>query len=377
MSRSEQNDRLEERGLLGDEHSRWHAVARTHVGLVRSSNQDRFLLDEQEGGLLCAVADGMGGHAGGERASGVALSVFAEEVAKGWKEGDDIPSLLAEAARRAHEAVREEGGSDPELRGMGTTLVGVMLEETADGSFLNVGDSRLYLYRNGELRRISRDHSLVADLVAKGEITEEEAATHPRRNVLTMALGIDHTFAPQAGPLPVEPGDLLLLASDGLHGMISDRDIARILAADWSLEARCNSLIEAALDAGGRDNVTVLLLARHPKKGATAAIGLPDGGSSWLLVPLILLLVLGLLRLISSDGGFGETVEPYPVDSLMQEVGVETSAGDTLIPDSLRGFPFDRNRRVLDSNSQPTPGDFVGDSLLLDTARIGTGRNHQ
>ena len=360
-------DRSNERGSLGNGGSVWQVAARSHVGLKRSSNQDRFLIDRHGERFVGVVADGMGGHAGGETASGIALERLAAIL-------DDAPlpsaaeaaTLLERGAVEGNEEIRSAGDADPELRGMGTTLVGLVVDDTASGAFLNVGDSRLYRMRGGELSQLSHDHSVVADLVRQGEITPEEAAVHPRRNVLTRALGVERRVEPQVGSLEVEPGDLFLLSSDGLHGMISDRDIARILSADWTLEARCDSLVEAALDAGGADNVTVVLLQRHTGPIGRGIAAAASGG--WLLLPLLLLALLVLLRIISTDGSFdGEPRTPYPVDSLMQPIDEAAARGADTIPDSLRGFPFDRNRSLIDSTLQPTPGDIIDNPDLVDT----------
>lgn len=362
-------DRGDDRGSLGDERSVWQISARTHVGLKRTANQDRFLLDQEGESILCAVADGMGGPAGGETASRIALERFAAAVrAEEFADAAAAGRYLERGAVTAHDEIRSVADSDPDLRGMGTTLVGLAVDRGERGSFVNVGDSRLYRMRRGELSRLSYDHSVVADLVRRGEITSEEAAVHPRRNVLTMALGVDHRLDPQVEGFTVEPGDIYLLSSDGLHGMISDRDIARILAADWTVEARCSSLVEAALDAGGSDNVTVVLLERSSKPVRPSGFSGGAAGGAWLLLPLALLALLVMLRLISTDGRFDdEQPDRYPVDSLMQEFESEVGRGIDTIPDSLRGFPFARNRILLDSNLQPTPGDIVEDPELSDS----------
>lgn len=363
-------ERGDDRGSLGDERGVWQISARTHVGLKRSANQDRFLLDREGESILCAVADGMGGPAGGETASRIALERFAAVVrAEELPDAAAAGHVLERGVATAHDEIRAVADSDPDLRGMGTTLVGLAVDRGELGAFVNVGDSRLYRMRRGELSRLSQDHSVVADLVRQGEITPEEAAIHPRRNVLTMALGVDHRLSPQSERFTVEPGDTYLLSSDGLHGMISDRDIARILTADWTVEARCDSLVEAALDAGGSDNVTVVLLQRSSMPVGRS--GFPGGGAgegAWLLLPLALLALLVVLRIVSTDGRFGdEQPDPYPVDSMMLEFEREVGRGIDTIPDSLRGFPFDRNRLLLDSSLQPTPGDIVDDPELADS----------
>lgn len=342
----------EDRTETGSEKSLWRAAARTHLGLRRESNQDRFLIAERgEDHLLVAVADGMGGVAGGEVASRLGLEVFEANLA----EGGIRRERLREAVLAADNAITGESVVRADLAGMGTTLVA--LEARADGmlSWLNVGDSRIYRAQGESLEQISSDHSLVADLVRARQITPEEAETHPRRNVLTMALGADKTLDPETGDLETVPGDRFLLCSDGLHGMIPDRDIARILTADWDINARCDSLVEAALDAGGTDNVTVLILERHPSRRAAVLSG-GDGAAGnastiWLSIPLALILLLLILRLLSSDGGFGYVpVDPAPSDTTHIELDLPI-VGDQL----------------LDSNTQLTPGDIVRDPLWSDS----------
>ncbi len=342
----------EDRTESGSEKSLWHAAARTHVGLRRESNQDRFLIRERGADhLLVAVADGMGGVAGGEVASRLGLEVFEASLVEEGGRGE----MIRQAAVAADNAIMGESAARPDLAGMGTTLVAI--EARADGSitWLNIGDSRIYRARGESLEQVSHDHSLVADLVRAGEITPEEAENHPRRNVLTMALGADKSLDPEIAGLETEPGDRFLLCSDGLHGMIPDRDITRILTADWDINARCDSLVEAALDAGGKDNVTVLILERHPSARAaiTSSEDATDGNDStlWLLLPLALLLLLVILRFLSTDGGFGyEPDDPAPTDTTRIELDL----------------PIDREQ-LLDSNTQLTPGDIVGDPLWSDS----------
>ena len=338
----------EDRREAGSQKSLWRAAARTHIGLRREANQDRFLLRERgDDHLLAAVADGMGGVAGGEIASRIALETFERSYGAG---------SMREAAIAADRAITGESSARPDLAGMGTTLV--VADATPDGhlTWMNIGDSRLYRLRGESLEQVSNDHSLVADLVRSGDLTPEEAESHPRRNVLTMALGAEKSLDPETGRIASEPGDRFLICSDGLHGMVPDREILRILAADWDINARCDSLVEAALDAGGVDNVTVLILERHPSRRAAASVtdeenSTSNDSSRWLLLPLVLLFLLVILRLLSSNGGFGYEPAPGdPVDSLQIELD----------------RPID-GEQILDSNTQLTPGDIVRDPLWSDS----------
>ena len=297
-------------------------VARTDVGLRRVANQDDFAILDENDGLLLVLCDGMGGHAGGERAAAIAT----EMLVRG---GRGAGASLGKSALRAHEAIRAAASADSNLTGMGTTLVAA--DVAADGRvrFVNVGDSRIWLHRAGRLEQVSSDHSVVSEMVRRGEISVTEAEEHPRRNVLTMALGVTPSIQPQVGEIVLEDGDLLLLSSDGLHGMIDDRSIARILQADWELAARTDALVDAALDAGGKDNVTVVLLEYSGGGRMPASAQALPGTSKWMLVPRALAALLLFLTILESSG-------PDQPDLL--DPGVELE----IVPDSV---------------VQPTPGE--------------------
>ncbi len=223
----------------------------THVGRVRSGNEDAVYPNGQgssAGTVLVGVADGMGGHVGGEIASRTAL-----EAATG---ADGTP---AERVTAANGAVVAKALAEPELAGMGTTLT---LVELGDGGarFAHVGDSRAYVFRDGELRQITTDHSLIAELLASGRITEDDAATHPQRSVVTRALGMARFVRVDTFHEELEAGDRLLLCSDGLTTMIDDDAIAELLADSDTPESAAWALIEAANDAGGVDNISVAVV---------------------------------------------------------------------------------------------------------------------
>jgi protein phosphatase len=221
----------------------------TDVGIVRDHNEDGYLVDDGLG--LVAVADGMGGHRGGEVASATALeALHASFAASGG---------LRDAVLAANDAVLERADDD-NLRGMGTTLTAGVFGD--DGTLLigHVGDSRAYLLRDGELSRITTDHSLVEELVAAGELTEEEAERDPRRSMITRAIGLDGDLAVDLYPVVLVPGDRVILCSDGLSNMVSDAGIADILGADDDPATAAQRLIDAANAGGGIDNTTVLVL---------------------------------------------------------------------------------------------------------------------
>ena len=219
--------------------------ARTDVGRVRKGNEDSFTAQEP----LFAVADGMGGHQGGEVASSVALEIL--------ETGD---GTLEELVRRANDEVFRRAAQDPRLAGMGTTLTAIR----RDGDVLrlaHVGDSRAYLLRDDSIQRLTKDHTVVERLVDEGRLTSEEAEIHPQRSILTRALGVDDSLQVDQGAIEPQPGDRLLLCSDGLTGMIDEEAITRILAehAD-DPQAAADALVDAANAAGGQDNITAVVI---------------------------------------------------------------------------------------------------------------------
>mgnify|MGYP001449048663 FL=1 len=194
----------------------------THVGMVRQNNQDSLLMAPEA--EVYGVADGMGGHQGGEVASAMAVELTRANVV-----ARDLDALVA-AAAVANRAIFERAGSQPELHGMGTTLVAVQLVDGPDGDevgWINVGDSRVYLLRDDRLLQLSHDHSLVEDLVRDGQLTPDEAAVHPQRNIITRALGIDLDVNVDAGSVQPFTGDRFLVCSDGLFNEVSEDQIGR------------------------------------------------------------------------------------------------------------------------------------------------------
>jgi len=233
------------------------AALRTHVGRVRRQNEDAAWYDEKRG--VFAVADGMGGHLAGEVASGMAI-----EAVKAMARNNETASVsvMRAAVMDAHEAIARHAKANPACAGMGTTL-SMMWRGGHYMYIAHVGDSRIYRMRNGELERITQDHSLVEELVRAGIITPEEARTHPRRNIITRALGTQGENLPDMLAADTRKGDLWLLCSDGLCGMVCDEEIARVLRSGESPDAMADSLMEKALDAGGRDNVTLVLFTEE------------------------------------------------------------------------------------------------------------------
>lgn len=233
------------------------AFAGSDVGRVREGNEDSYYVGE----TVFAVADGMGGHQAGEVASETALEPLATVDGRDFDSAEDADVALAEALRVANSQVVSKAERNPDLRGMGTTLTAVLIRDDAL-HIAHVGDSRAYLLRHAEpIRQLTTDHTLVERLIQEGRLSREDAATHPQRNVITRAIGNEHAVdVDTLLPLPLQDGDQVLLCSDGLTGPVADGDIARILDSTEEGEEAVAGLIAAANDAGGPDNITVVLL---------------------------------------------------------------------------------------------------------------------
>jgi PPM family protein phosphatase len=223
----------------------------TETGRVRRTNEDSYLMR----GTLFMVADGMGGAAAGELASAICAEAFAEIDL--IRNGGD--TALRDAIRTANRRIVERATSDPSAAGMGTTVTAALVGDDGRVVIANVGDSRAYLLRDGSLRRLSEDHSVVAELIASGQISEDEAEHHPQRSVITRVLGAESSVQVDIFWLDAAEGDTLLLCSDGLTTMVAEARIAELLAADGDCETIAQSLVDAALAAGGEDNVTAVL----------------------------------------------------------------------------------------------------------------------
>ncbi len=223
--------------------------ATTDVGRVRDHNEDAFLVAEDLG--LIAVADGMGGHRGGEVASATALEALRIAFLAGAE--------IRDAVQAANEAVHDQSVADPNLRGMGTTLTAGAL---TDGSFVlgHVGDSRAYLLRAGQLERVTTDHSLVEELIRAGELTEAEAEVDPRRSQITRALGLDSGVEIDVVEVDLVNGDRFVLCSDGLTNMVSEKELATHLLETDDPQDVTRGLVDAANAAGGVDNITVVVI---------------------------------------------------------------------------------------------------------------------
>ncbi len=256
------------------------AYGLTDVGQVRRHNEDAILLEPAL--HLYAVADGMGGHKGGEFASRICLETMRDYLmmaAKGHAplvgEADTAHSesanLLGSAVRFANRAVFEASFSKPEWRGMGTTIVALTVTENRV-SIAHVGDSRAYLLRNGFFRQLTEDHSWIEEQVRASLMSRDEALQAKGRNMLTRAIGQEESVLVDLDELELQQGDHLLLCSDGLFGMVADEEIAALVSVAASPEAACKELVSCANGRGGRDNISVILLEVVEKHGVLAGM---------------------------------------------------------------------------------------------------------
>jgi len=241
------------------EHFMLDVAAVTDIGLIRESNEDSYAIDKKTG--LFVLADGLGGHSGGEVASKLAvdtITTFFKRLPKEARESS-VTKTIRNAVQAAHENIIKESVVNPILAGMGSTLVLALIRERTL-YVANVGDSRAYLYHDNNLRLLSYDHSVVSELIKQGEITKDEARRHPQRNLVTQVIGINPFTDCYQKKLELCGGDIIMLCSDGLWDMISDKEIEEIIKNEEEPKNLCSDLINAAKDAGGRDNITIVVI---------------------------------------------------------------------------------------------------------------------
>ncbi|WP_300409766.1 Stp1/IreP family PP2C-type Ser/Thr phosphatase [Lagierella sp.] len=230
----------------------------TDIGLQRKLNEDYYDNYIDSDIALLVVADGMGGHNAGEIASELAVKSFIYYFKENFENCKDITSFLTDCVNYSNGIIFEESNNNEELSNMGTTIVSALIYE--DYLYiLNVGDSRAYLKNSFGFKQVSRDHSLVNDLLLSGTITEEEAKNYGRKNVITKSLGAEERVKPDITSLEIHEGDIVLLCTDGLNSLVADDEIEEIISKDLSLEERVFELIDLSLERGGHDNITISL----------------------------------------------------------------------------------------------------------------------
>jgi protein phosphatase len=300
-------------------------VGKTDVGRQRSVNEDSLVLAPP----FFAVADGMGGAKAGEVASAMAAETFEGESDSGEPAEAQLTRILREANRRIYELAV----SDDSHRGMGTTVTAAKVTGN-QVSLGHVGDSRAYRLRDGELEQLTRDHSLVAELERSGQITPEAAEHHPQRSIITRALGPEPDVQVDTYTLAGRDGDLFLICSDGLTSMISDDELASILRSADSLDEAADSLVRAANQSGGKDNITVVLFRLGNGNGEAE---LPAEDET----------IAGQLQATEVHDAFEETTAPQPAARLPTELPAELPPDATIVAprSALPKPPPPRRRR--------------------------------
>ena len=233
----------------------------THRGAVRKQNQDSYAIETlDDGRVIGLVCDGMGGALAGNVASSMAVQLFMEQFL-GAAPGTDDQERMQHAAAVANQQVFQRSTQDPECMGMGTTLVAALVGNSA-ATIINEGDSRAYHISAGGISLVTRDHSLVEDLVRRGELTREEAKRHPNKNLITRALGAEPVLVTDCFHEAVEEGDFLLLCSDGLSNVVEEQEMLYEVIHGGDQETCCQRLLDIALERGAPDNVTAVLIRR-------------------------------------------------------------------------------------------------------------------
>lgn len=231
----------------------------TDRGLIRKQNQDYYATVEQDDALLAILCDGMGGARSGDVASKMAVTLFNDDFAA--SKAKTVGGRLNHALAVANDAVLEKSLNDPDCAGMGTTIVATYIQSDHHAYVLNVGDSRAYRISPSGITQITRDHSLVADLVEQGKIPPEAARTHPNRNIITRALGTEEHTRGDLFEFDFQPDEFILMCSDGLSDVVTEQEMLYEILFGGDTESCCQRLLDIALDRGAPDNVTAVLIA--------------------------------------------------------------------------------------------------------------------
>lgn len=232
----------------------------TNKGLMRENNEDNFIVEETKKYNLYAVADGMGGHKAGEVASSIAIETIKEIFYKNCELDFKIPSFIIESINEANKKINEKAINNEECSGMGTTITMAVVDLQSDIAYIaNVGDSRAYLIKNDEITQLTEDHTYVHELLKDGEISLEEAKNHPKRNVITRAVGSEEYVQADIFEIELTDSEIILLCTDGLTTHLTDDEILRVVKEYGSSES-VQRLIKLANDNGGTDNITIIIV---------------------------------------------------------------------------------------------------------------------
>ena len=235
-------------------------VGNSEIGRVRTTNEDAFRFGKYEDGAVWAiVCDGMGGALGGKLASSLAADMVSRKIEKSYNRsmsGVSVENMLLSAITTANVTVFDRAAADNSVHGMGTTIVACVVKDST-ACIAHVGDSRAYIISSGEISQITKDHSLVQEMLDRGQITKEQFENHPIKNIITRALGVEESIDIDFDYIDVKSGDVILLCSDGLSGLVGSEELLKIYL-DSDFDALCDNYIEAANNYGGRDNITVV-----------------------------------------------------------------------------------------------------------------------
>lgn len=331
-----------------------HVVGKTDVGRKRAANEDNMYNTITKNGLVSVVCDGMGGHVGGATASKIAVSTIVDNLNNVYY--DDPRIAIGESIDRANQAIIKKANEQPELQGMGSTCV-LLLVRNGKVYIGHVGDSRIYLVRSKKIVQLTKDHSYVQMLVDCGEITKEQAEHHPRKNEITNALGI-----PNMSPATVaddaiipEAGDCFVLCSDGLSGMLSDDTICKVISRQSEMNAhdRVDKLVALANDNGGIDNITVQLVEFPVSPNAVALS--PKKFPTWAKVTSVILVLIGLC--IGGYFGFREKIK-FESDTHQDPTNEHIAKIDTLDFYYNGIISFEKNAEIVELQ-------FMDSSLIL------------
>ena len=300
----------------------------TDVGKVRRVNEDYYGTRDTLNGEVVVVCDGMGGHAGGETASRLAVESIIASLNS--KHSVDPLNALNEALIYANKVILDYAHEHPELKGMGSTCVALLLKDNFV-YFAHVGDSRIYLYSKNNLQQLTKDHSFVQSLIDAGAISLQDAESHPRKNEITNALGLERMQPPSLCQKPYKPrqGDIMLLCTDGLTGMVSDAQIQELLASEKVLYDKAKELVQLANSAGGIDNITLQLVQFSGSGLASSGKGATVKVNKRVLqgVALLLLCLFGTIAFMASHGSFGgDIVQKIAALFLHENVAVPPKA---------------------------------------------------
>ena len=321
--------------------------SRTDIGCLRDHNEDSLVVEPP----LYAVADGMGGHAAGEVASEIAVRTLSDAI-NAHSDTNALINAVIEANHAVISAARKKGRA-----GMGTTLTAALLHEDRL-SIAQVGDSRAYLLHQGKMQQITRDHSLMADMIELGEITPEEAKVHPKRSVITRALGSDPGMQPDVYEINVSAGDRLLLCSDGLSSMLDDEAIEHVLVRTRDPQRAASILVNDAIAEGGHDNITVIVLDIEGNAKKEARKTQRRGRMGAVFIALLALAVVGAI-------GYGAyTYSQSTAYLAVQDGKVAVYQG---VPDSIFGFELSHLDHVTDidvEKLQPGVAKRLGEGVI-------------